>query len=231
MTSIHWPVPFETHECAVADEINPVLARAFNAIRVTDLAQRAESGASEMAAFYASHDQLLARVQLPEFQTLIGFIADSLQKTIANANAGVWPAGRMKLQLQIVGCWFQIQNGMSFHDVHTHGNCSWSGVYYVQCDDQALRHAHPSLGAMNGVTRFYGPYTEWLGGAHMDIGNAYLQKNTLDVEPAPGKLVVFPSYLPHKAMPYEGESDRIIVSFNAQVHSSNGDQVFGYAGA
>lgn len=227
MDGIHWPVPLGIHRFEKAHEINSTLARAFAAMRATDLAQK-DSADSPNHAFYASHDQLLARVQLPEFQALISFIADSLQKTIAQANAGVWPPGRMRLQLQLVGCWFQIQNGMAFHDVHTHGNCSWSGVYYVQCDAADKRQAHQSLGKMNGVTRFYGPYTDWLSGAHMDIGNAYLQKNTMDVEPEAGKLVVFPSYLPHKAMPYEGEQDRIIVSFNAQVHSPEGDQVFSY---
>lgn len=227
MAGVHWPVPLGIHQFDQAPEVNATLARAFAAMRATDLAQQ-EGGQNASDVFYASHDQLLGRVQLPEFQALISFIADSLQKTIGQANSGVWPAGKMRLQLQMVGCWFQIQNGMAFHDVHTHGNCSWSGVYYVQCDAPEKRCAHPSLGQMNGVTRFYGPYTDWLSGAHMDIGNAYLQKNTLDVEPEPGKLVVFPSYLPHKAMPYEGEQDRIIVSFNAQVHSPDGDQVFAY---
>lgn len=227
MAGIHWPVPLGIHQFDRAQDINPTLARAFSAMRATDLAQKAGEQTSG-DVFYASHDQLLGRVQLPEFQSLVSFIADSLQKTVGQANAGVWPGGRMRLQLQIVGCWFQIQNGMAFHDVHTHGNCSWSGVYYVQCDSKDKRQAHQSLGSMNGVTRFYGPYTDWLSGAYMDIGNAYLQKNTLDVDPEPGKLVLFPSYLPHKAMPYEGEQDRIIVSFNAQVHSPEGNQLFGY---
>ena len=222
MNGVHWPVPLDTHTFDQAQDVNPTLARAFMAMRATDLARQTEQ------PFYASHDQLLARVQLPEFDALIQFIVASLQKTVSQANAGVWPEGRMRLQLQLAGCWFQIQNGMSFHDVHTHGNCSWSGVYYVQCDDQATRHAHATLGNMNGVTRFYGPYTDWLSGAYMDSGNAYLQKNTLDIEPEPGRLVLFPAFVPHKAMPYEGQSDRIIVSFNAQVHSPDGDQVFAY---
>jgi len=222
MSSLHWPVPLQIHTFDQASDINPTLARAFMAMRATDTTQAGDK------AFYASHDQLLARVQLPEFDALIKFIVGSLQKTISQANAGVWPPGKMQLQLQLAGCWFQIQNGMSFHDVHTHGNCSWSGVYYIQCDDHEKRRAHHSLGDMNGVTRFYGPYTDWLPGAYIDIGNAYLQRNTLDIEPEPGRLVLFPSYVPHKAMPYEGETDRVIVSFNVQVHSPEGDQMFAY---
>ena len=67
---------------------------------------------------------LTSRVQLTEFQSLIQFFADAIQKSVSSVNAGVWPAGKMSLQLQFMGCWFQIQNGRAFHDVHTHGNCS-----------------------------------------------------------------------------------------------------------
>jgi hypothetical protein len=230
MTNIYWPVPLETYHCDNATHINETLARVFSAMRVTREAQeQVNDDSPSKKSFYASEDNLLERIQLPEFQTLIAFIANSLQKTVMSANAGVWPSGRMSLQLQLMGCWFQIQNGIAFHDIHTHGNCSWSGVYYVQCDEEAKRVKHTSLGSINGVTRFYGPYTQWLGGAHVDIGNAYLQKNTVDIVPESGKLVIFPSYLPHQAMPYEGEKDRIIVSFNAQIHAAGGDQVFNYA--
>jgi hypothetical protein len=69
-----------------------------------------------------------------------------------------------------------------------------------------------------------------LGGAHMDMGNAWLQQATLDVAPREGELVLFPAMLAHKAMPYIGERDRIIVSFNAQIHAPGGDQIFRYAG-
>jgi hypothetical protein len=43
-------------------------------------------------------------------------------------------------------------------------------------------------------------------------------------------LVVFPSWLPHQALPYAGKTDRIIVSFNASVHAASGsDQLHTYA--
>jgi hypothetical protein len=43
---------------------------------------------------------------------------------------------------------------------------------------------------------------------------------------------VFPSWLAHQAMPYAGEQDRIIVSFNARVHSAIGnDQIHNFSQA
>lgn len=220
----HWPVPLAVHRFAQAAEVNPVLVRVFNAMRATD----PEAG---NGSFYASADDLLRRVDLSEFQSLLQFIAASIQRTAQQANAGLWPPGRNALQLELMGVWFQIQNGATFHDVHTHGNCSWSGVYYVQIDPPEVRSRHKDFGALNGVTRFYSPMFPLLGGAHIDMGNAFLQQATLDVNPVEGDLVLFPAFLPHKAMPYVGERDRIIVSFNAQIRAPQGDQLFRYAGA
>ena len=131
--------------------------------------------------------------------------------------------------MNVVGAWFQIQNHHGFHDTHNHGNCSWCGAYYVQVDDTEKRESHPTLGAMNGITRFYGPTLDLLGGAYMDSGNLYLQRSHFDSKPEEGVLCVFPSHLKHMAMPYVGDKDRIIVSFNAQVHGDQGNQVFNYS--
>lgn len=228
MIGNHWPVPIASHIYDDATEVNTVLSRVFQAMRAADSLLEKKSEQNIPTCFYASDDQLLRRIDLPEFTKLVQFFADSIQKTVSTANAGVWPLGKMSLQLEIVGCWFQIQNGMAFHDVHTHGNCSWSGVYYVQVDDAISRVNNADMGEANGVTRFYGPYSQWQAGAHMDIGNAYLQKNSLDIYPEEGKLILFPSFLPHMAMPYIGEKDRIIVSFNVQIHSAQGDQIYGF---
>jgi len=218
-----WPVPIDVQRCPDAEAINPVLVRALSAIRAMDIATGSTS-------FYASTDDLISRLQLPEFVVLLNFMAGAVQNLAKRSNVQAWPPGKLLMDLQFVGCWFQIQNGHAFHDVHTHGNCSWSGVYYLQIDSSERRLQHAALGELNGVTRFYGPYTQFQAGAYMDMGNAYLQNNSIDIQPEPGTLVIFPSYLPHKAMPYEGEKDRIIISFNAQINARTGNQIHGYAG-
>lgn len=218
-----WPVPMATHRFAQAAEVNEVLARVFTVMRATDPDYRPGS------SFYASSDDLLGRVDVPEFAALIQFIAQALQHTVKQANTGVWPQGRHGLQLELSGVWFQIQNGAAFHDIHTHGNCSWSGVYYVQIDPLEQRQTDVELGVLNGATRFYSPMFPLLGGAYMDMGNAWVQQATLDVTPREGELLLFPAFLPHKAMPYSGAKDRIVVSFNAQINAAKGNQVFGYS--
>ena len=218
-----WPVPIDVQRCPQAAEINSVLVRAFTAMRSLQDPDGSKN-------FYASSDDLISRMQLPEFSVLLNFIATSVQNLAKQANAQSWPAGKLLMDLQFAGCWFQIQNGQAFHDVHTHGNCSWSGVYYLQIDAAAERRQHAELGEFNGVTRFYGPYSQFQAGAYMDMGNAYLQKNSIDIQPEEGMLVLFPSYLPHKAMAYEGKKDRVIVSFNVQINARSGNQIHAYTG-
>jgi hypothetical protein len=99
----------------------------------------------------------------------------------------------------------------------------------VQIDEPEKRVSHPVYGAGNGVTRLYGPPFNALGGAFVDLGNAYLQPPHQDIEPVPGQLVLFPSWLAHQAMPYDGDKERIIISFNASVHGAQGDQLHSYS--
>ena len=223
-----WPTPIGLHQYAEAQALNPLLVRIFGALRATQLHARGQTP----GAFFASDDDLLQRVRLPEWQGFVQFLVTSLHDTVSAANQGAWPAGPIDLQVAIEGLWFQTSRGGAFHDVHTHGNCSWSGVYVVQVDGDAQRCSHPVYGAANGVTRLYGPPFATLGGAHVDLGNAYLQPPHVDVPPVPGQLLLFPSWLAHQALPYDGALERVIVSFNASVHAAAGsDQLHRYGAA
>ena len=223
-----WPTPLGVHRHPDPAPLNALLVRVFGALREM---QRARDD-TPVASFFASDDDLVSRIRLPEWQGFLRFLVESLRDTAKAANAGFWPANGLDLDVRFEGLWFQTSNGGAFHDVHTHGNCSWSGVYVVQADDAAARRAHPVHGATNGVTRFYGPAFAQLAGAHVDSGNAYLQPPHVDVDPEPGQLVLFPSWLAHRAMPYDGSAERIVVSFNAGVHDARGsDRRHGYASA
>jgi uncharacterized protein (TIGR02466 family) len=178
---------------------------------------------------YSSDDDLLQRYDQPALKELFNFISQGVFEVASSVNQPIWQQlGSQRLNMNVVGAWFQIQNNYGFHDIHNHGNCSWSGVYYVQIDDAAKREAHPVLSKQNGITRFYSHQLNLLGGAHMDLGNAYLQRSNFDVVPEEGGLIVFPSWLNHKALPYDGEKDRIIISFNMQVHGEKGNKAFNH---
>ena len=221
-----WKTSIGVHMFDQAEKINPLFDRIFKTMRATDV----DRPSGKKPGFYASQDDLLNRVKLSEWNDFLQFVVASLRDTARVANQGVWPAEQVDLQIGIQGIWFQISNSGVSHDIHTHGNCSWSGVYVVSVDDDDTRCKHPVYGRLNGATRFYSPLFERLGGAYMDFGNTYLQSSVVDFEPVPGRLIVFPSWLPHQAMAYEGSSDRVIVSFNANIHrKSDGDAVSRYS--
>jgi hypothetical protein len=220
-----WPTPIGLHQYENADAVNPLLVSVFAQGRAALERQRGE----HPGPFFASDDDLLNRVKLPEWQDFVGFIVSSLGETATEANREAWASEMRDLSVSLEGMWFQISRDGAFHDVHTHGNCSWSGVYIVQIDAPQQRVSHPVYGEANGVTRLYGPPFGALGGAFVDVGNAYLQPPHQDIAPVAGQLLLFPSWLAHQAMPYGGASDRVIVSFNASIHGSHGDQIHGYA--
>ena len=226
-----WPTPLGVHRYAEAAGVNPLLVRVFSALRIAQSQARSQGGEPPPAsAFFASDDDLVDRIRLPEWQGFLRFVVESLRDTVKAANAGVWPAQGLDLRISLDGMWFQMSNGGAFHDVHSHGNCSWSGVYCVQVDPQERRVSHATYGPANGVTRFVGPRFERLGGARIDMGNAYLQDAHLDFDPVPGQLLIFPSWLAHQALPYGGEQERVIISFNASVHAAQGsNQLHRYA--
>jgi hypothetical protein len=220
-----WPTPIGLHHYADAPKLNPLLVGAFGEGRVAQQRQRGE----KPGPFFASDDDLLHRVKLDEWQDFVRFIVSSLGETVKQANGEAWAGQELELRVNIEGMWFQCSREGAFHDVHTHGNCSWSAVYIVQIDEPARRVSHSVYGLANGVTRLYGPPFSALGGAFVDAGNAYLQPPHHDIEPVPGQLLLFPSWLAHQALPYDGEKERIIISFNASIHGSRGDQMHGYS--
>ena len=102
-----WPTPLGVHRHAQAEALNPLLVRIFGALRAT---QGHARGVAPGGAFFASDDDLLQRVQLPEWQGFVRFIVESLRDTVSQANRGAWPAQGLGLRVAIEGLWFQTSN-------------------------------------------------------------------------------------------------------------------------
>ena len=162
-----------------------------------------------------------------ELNELAEFISEGIAEVAREANEGLW-RGDKKVRVNITGLWFQISNNHAFHEMHVHGNCSWSGVYYVRSAECAKSLQSSSGQQPNGITRFYGPHVEHMAGGFGDYGNLYLHDNHWDSFPEDGKLCIFPSHIKHMPFPYSGEEDRVIVSFHAQVFNSSGTQSYDY---
>lgn len=148
----------------------------------------------------------------PNLMTLIAWLTGCIRAAVSKVNGNVVPPE--KLLVEFCQSWFHITNDGGFHDAHSHGDCSWCGIYYLAEGDPDTVPRTGSAIAGNGINRFYGPLPS--GGIVRDYGNAYLGRSYVDVQPINGRLVLFPAYLLHSALPYSGATDRVILSFNSR---------------
>jgi hypothetical protein len=208
-----WPVTLLVRKLQDHESVNLQLLELF---RDYQSSHPGKSGSS-----YVSPDNFSADIESPVLDTLKTFIMDNVYDISRDLNKDYWKQFKLQeMDIDVTGMWFQVSNDGSFHETHTHGNCSWSGVYYVQVGDVS-KSSEDTLpnGMLNGVTRFYGPHIDYTAAGHGDWGNYYLHDHTFTSYPQEGTLVIFPSYLKHMAFPYRGDKDRVIVSFHAQVNS------------
>jgi uncharacterized protein (TIGR02466 family) len=99
--------------------------------------------------------------------------------------------------------WLNINPNKAYHIRHTHPGAFLSGVYYVQCvndEDQ-------------GSIQFYqSEYVDFILFSHkvkVPYGCPF--------KPVKGRLLVFPSYVPHSVNPNLLGNDRIAISFNVSL--------------
>lgn len=202
-----WPTPLLTAKLDQHKEVNASLLQLFE--------QHREKYDKKKAANYASGDNLFKLYKNHDgLMKLSQFIMDNVFRLASDVHKRYWE--KQGIDIDLTGIWFQVTNDYGFHETHVHGNCSWSGVYYVQAGD-AGKGKKLANGLPNGITRFYGPHIEAMAGGHGEFGNLYLQDSKWDAHPEDGGLVIFPSHLKHMAFPYAGEKDRVIVSFHAQI--------------
>jgi len=88
--------------------------------------------------------------------------------------------------------------------VHNHPNCVWSGVYYVGAGEPEGNNAE------NGKLELLDPR---IGANMMYIKGTVLETRYL-IDPLPGLMVMFPSWLSHMVHPFFGKGERISIAFN-----------------
>lgn len=142
----------------------------------------------------------------PAVISWVQWIRDCVFRSAAQANQSNWSAGS-EVTVDIHESWCHVTHDRGYHDMHIHPRSSWSGIYYLDIGDM-----QPNT--KNGVNRFYSPWQNMWS----DAGTAWMSQNTsIDVNAWPGMLIVFPSFLQHSAMPYQGSAARYILSFNSRV--------------
>ena len=107
--------------------------------------------------------------------------------------------------------WFHVTRKGGYFGPHNHPMHSWSGVYCVSHggDDPASDSGKFTLINPHAMNTMYIDY----GIAHMrnpyHMGNRMLRLQA-------GDLILFPSWMLHEVLPYEGDDLRITVAFNVR---------------
>jgi uncharacterized protein (TIGR02466 family) len=106
------------------------------------------------------------------------------------------------IHVGIDNSWANINFKGSSNNVHTHAGSVMSGVYYVKASENS------------GDTVFYNdPRLDFYNQLYFDAYN----KNTLAhimYKPVVGRVLIFPSLIPHSVTLNKSQEDRISISFN-----------------
>lgn len=106
--------------------------------------------------------------------------------------------------------WFHVTRRGGYFPAHLHPMASWSGVYCVS-PGQAV----PG-NARSGALQFHNPNAT----SQMFVDTSVLHmrephdRSSRSFQLEAGQLVLFPSWLMHEVLPYEGDGERITVAFN-----------------
>ncbi len=139
------------------------------------------------------------RGAIADFRTVIERTVDLWRADNALDPTHPWRAQRPRRTR--IGCWANIMDRGGFHDVHFHPPGWLSGVYYPQVP----------AGVGDGVS---GP------GGWIEFGRAYYMLHSADeppvrrVKPEPGMIVLFPSFIGHRTIPFAEHDYRISVAFD-----------------
>ena len=111
----------------------------------------------------------------------------------------------------INSAWIVSQYENEYNPLHNHTGCDISAVIYLKVPDVKGRR---NLESKKGKADNDGDITfihSAMGNRNFDV----FEKGMINMTPAPGLLVMFPSYLMHTVYPFIGEGERRCLPFNA----------------
>lgn len=111
-------------------------------------------------------------------------------------------------RVELGNFWLNFNGQNDMNDYHTHPHSVFSGAYYIKapkdCGDIMFHRISPVAD------------TEW---GHFFSGssnrNELINRYVHRIEPAAGKLVLFPSFYPHSVSPNRSGDTRLSLSFNS----------------
>jgi uncharacterized protein (TIGR02466 family) len=136
-------------------------------------------------------------IEDPEWADIAAFMYDFANEMINSVNPD-----KDKDKMLISDMWTTVYPKGAYIPEHTHANSLLSAVFYVRADEGCgdIEFRDPSFICKTMVLRGIGKFPSF--------NTRYREK------PEIGKMLIFPSWLPHSTYPNKSDSDRIIISFN-----------------
>lgn len=111
-----------------------------------------------------------------------------------------------------MAAWCMMYRDRGYASPHSHPNCHFSGVYYVDVGEpQEAQQLATNVSVEPGTLEFFD--TRYGVGQQMVAGHNFCP--SFRATPRNGRMVVFPSGLPHWVHPVKGDGERIAVACNA----------------
>ncbi|HEY4077634.1 MAG TPA: tetratricopeptide repeat protein [Rhizomicrobium sp.] len=142
--------------------------------------------------FYNGHalaDRLMPRIDAAIHQYVAGLKPQEGQPLVSRRNRG----------FRYAGSWSSRLSANDFHVNHIHQKGWISSCYYVAVPDGVC------MENTQGWIKF--------GQPSEDFGDIFAVQRT--IEPRPGRLVLFPSYMWHGTVPFQSPQNRITIAFDA----------------
>mmetsp|Transcript_16179 Transcript_16179/g.31613 ORF Transcript_16179/g.31613 Transcript_16179/m.31613 type:complete len:246 (+) Transcript_16179:317-1054(+) len=168
--------------------------------------QRSQKRKSAKGSGFRTDDSFL-QTQTPQIKALM--------QHIYRFSNHVWQFGRGKpfsqARLEVRG-WANVMRHGSHHTIHVHPGAVWSGVYYVKVPKGVGDLDKGYVDNSQGCLVFMDPRH----GIQMTTVNSNDSQfvDKMEVCPATGMIVMFPSWLSHFVPYLEMQDERIAVSFN-----------------
>jgi len=156
---------------------------------------------SNIGGWQSGHD--LLNWPGPEIELLKKWINDAFGE-IMKAEAGPEP---FNCRLSVTA-WANLNRHGDYNRSHIHGGNHWSGVYYVELGEAVADRP------LSGAIEFIDPRPAV---TVYDIPGIP-QLSTWTIRPEAGMMLMFPSWLRHGVLPYEGTKERLTIAFNIRIH-------------
>ena len=185
--TIDTPAPWTSLPAYLADLA--VALRRLHGLTTHPLGQSLRHGTQTTASLKTSTD--------PAIRAFFTAIDGPIRQHVARLGTGPDPLRRRNTgAYRVSGAWsVQLSSG-GYHAAHVHTEGWLSSACYIDLPDAVQGEGRPGWIGFGGA-----PFTP-------DLPHQHFEK------PEPGKLVLFPSYMWHGTVPFEGDQSRLTIAFD-----------------